>query len=173
MALNGVPEIVGGRSSAPFAGVELPDPADPVGALLAPLPPPPPHAESANADTKISKQTDAAPFGVLVHDFTIYPAVEFFIDHVDFAFRHGIDWPSAPLWRQTAVKLALRIEPSITGNPAVVGRIPLDRWLCVFAFRRICLFQSAPILRSKFFVRKLSPMSDPFASLTNARERKK
>jgi hypothetical protein len=87
--------------------------------------------------------------------------VEIFIDHVDFAFRHGIDWPSPPLRRQTAVKLALRIEPSITGNPAVVGMIPLDRWLCVFAFRRICLFQSAPILRSKFFARKLSPMSDP------------
>ena len=92
-----------------------------VGALLAPLPPPPPHAASVNADTKISKQTDAAPFGVVVHCFTIYPAVEFFMGHVDFAFRHGIDWASARLRRRT-VKLALRIEPSITGNPAVVGR---------------------------------------------------
>ena len=120
-----MPEIVGGRSSTPFegVGVEVLGVGVSVGVLLAPLPPPPPpHAESASADTKITEQTDAAPFGVLVHDFTIYPAVEFFVDHVDFAFRHGIDWPSAPRRRQTAFKIALRIEPSITGNPAVVGR---------------------------------------------------
>lgn len=95
-------------------------PVDPVGVLLAPLPPPP-HAASANADTEISKQTDAAPFGVVVQTFTIYPAAQFFVDHFDFAFRHVIDWVRRSLQRQTAVRLALRIEPSIAGNPAVVG----------------------------------------------------
>jgi hypothetical protein len=121
-----VPEIVGGRSSPICSGGVVP--VDPVGVPLAPLPllpllpPPPPHAASANADTEISKQTDAAPFGVVVHTFTIYPAAYFFLDHVDIAFRHVIDWVRRSLQRQTAVKLALRIEPSIAGNPAVVGR---------------------------------------------------
>ena len=94
---------------------------DAVGALLPPPPPPPAHAASA-ADIEISNQTDAAPFGVVVHPFTIYPAACFFVDHVDFAFRHVIDRVRRSLLRQTAVKLALWIEASIAGNPAVVGR---------------------------------------------------
>jgi len=117
--------MVGGRSSAPFVGVEVaaPGAVDPAVGVLAPLPPPPPpHAVNPNENAEISKQTDAAPFGVVVHAFTIYPAVEFFMGHVDFVFRHGIDRATAPLRRQTAIKVALRIETSITGNPAVVGR---------------------------------------------------
>lgn len=29
-------------------------------------------------------------------------------------------------------------SPAVAGNPAVVGHLPLDRWLCVTAFRRFC-----------------------------------
>ena len=98
-------------------------PAEPVGVLLPELPPPPPpHAASANAQIKISEQTERAPFGVVAHTFTVYPADWCFVDDVDFVFRHRIDRGTAPLKRETAVKHALRIEASITGNPAVVGR---------------------------------------------------
>jgi len=44
---------------------------------------------------------------------------------------------------------------------------PLDRWLCVFVFRRICLFQSAGILLAEIRSRKLSPMSDLSARFAN------
>jgi hypothetical protein len=37
--------------------------------------------------------------------------------------------------RPRAVDLA-----TFAGNPAIIGT-PLDRWLCVSAFRRICLLQ--------------------------------
>ena len=34
---------------------------------------------------------------------------------------------------------------SFPGNPAVLGRRPLDRWLCVPAFRRVCPCQRLPL----------------------------
>jgi hypothetical protein len=49
---------------------------------------------------------------------------------------------------------------------------PLDRWLCVFVFRRICLFQSAGILLTKNRSRKLSPMSDLHRVIRERREEK-
>ena len=39
-------------------------------------------------------------------------------------------------------------KPCITGNPAIVG-MPLDRWLCVPASRRVCPFQSSRFCRAR------------------------
>ena len=33
------------------------------------------------------------------------------------------------------------VRLSDSGNPAVLGSSPVDRWLCVPAFRRVCRFQ--------------------------------
>jgi len=92
-----------------------------------------------NAEIKVKRQNQSAPFGVVVHSCTVYPADGWLsCGHV--ASHHGVDRSFSPLRRQRPTKCTLRTKPSRNWQPRCPGKNPLDRWLCVFVFRRICPF---------------------------------